>query len=181
MSPRQQAPLSTEYILLGLLAQGPAHGYDLHKQLATLDGLSAIWHVKQSQLYALLDKLEGMGYLQSVSTPGTAYALRKQYHLTESGRQAFDAWLISPVQHAREMRQGFLARLYFARLSSAAAVQQLIDAQYTTCLDWQHDIQPELDATSDLKSFQRVVSLFRLNQINAMLNWLDECRKTLTA
>lgn len=181
MSPRQQAPLSTEYILLGLVAQGPAHGYDLHKQVAKLDGLSAIWHVKQSQLYALLDKLEGMGYLQSVSTPGAASALRKQYHLTENGRQVFDAWMVNPVQHAREMRQGFLARLYFARLSSAAAVQQLIDAQYRTCLSWQHDIESELGALSDPKSFQRVVSLFRLNQINAMLIWLDECRKTLTA
>jgi len=181
MSPRQQAPLSTEYILLGLVAQGPAHGYDLHKQIATLDGLSAIWHVKQSQLYALLEKLEGMGYLRAVSAPGVAYALRKQYHLTENGRQVFDAWMVSPVQHAREMRQGFLARLYFARLSGAASVRQLIDAQYRTCLVWQHDIQSELDTLSDPKSFQRVVNLFRLNQINAMLNWLDECRKTLTA
>lgn len=181
MSPRQQAPLSTEYILLGLVARGPAHGYDLHKQLATLDGLSAIWHVKQSQLYALLDKLEGMGYLRSISTPGLAYALRKQYHLTENGRQAIDAWTVSPVQHAREMRQGFLARLYFARLAGAAEVQKLIDAQYRTCLGWQVDIQSDLDAISDSESFQRVVGLFRLNQINAILNWLDECRKTLTA
>jgi DNA-binding PadR family transcriptional regulator len=175
MSPRQQAPLSTEYILLGLVARGPVHGYDLHKQLATLDGLSAIWHVKQSQLYALLDKLEDMGYLHSVSMPGAASALRKQYHITVNGRTAFDAWMVSPVQHGREMRQGFLARLYFARLSGLEAVQQLIDAQYTTCLDWQRGIQ------SEPASFQRVVSLFRLNQINAMLNWLDECRKTLTA
>lgn len=181
MSPRQQAPLSTEYILLGLVAQGPVHGYDLHKQLATLDGLSAIWHVKQSQLYALLDKLEVMGFLQSVSTPGVASALRKQYHLTENGRQAFDTWLVSPVQHGREMRQGFLARLYFARISGVSAVRQLIDAQYRTCLGWQYDIQSELDALSDPASFQRVVNLFRMNQINAMLNWLDECRKTLTA
>src|SRR5512145_287617 len=181
MSTRQQAPLSIEYILLGLVAQGPAHGYDLHKQLATLDGLSAIWHVKQSQLYALLDKLEEMGYLQAVSTPGAGSALRKQVHLTETGRQAFIAWMVSPVQHAREMRQGFLARLYFARLSSAADVQRLIAAQYRTCLDWQRDIQLEPDALSDPESFQRVVNSFRLNQINALLNWLDECRKTLTA
>jgi len=133
MSPRQQAPLSTEYILLGLIAQDPVHGYDLHKQLATLDGLSSIWHVKQSQMYALLDKLEAVGYLQSASTAGTAHALRKQYRLTESGREALDAWMVSPVQHAREMRQGFLARLYFARLSGPAAARQLIDAQCTTC------------------------------------------------
>jgi len=181
MSPRQQAPLSTEYILLGLIAQDPVHGYDLHKQLATLDGLSSIWHVKQSQMYALLDKLEAVGYLQSASTAGTAHALRKQYRLTESGREVLDAWMVSPVQHAREMRQGFLARLYFARLSGPAAARQLIDAQCTTCQTWQRDLQSELERVSDPESFQRVVTTYRLNQINAMLNWLDECRKTLKA
>ena len=181
MSPRRQAPLSTEYILLGLVAQGPVHGYDLHKKLAILDGLSSIWHVKQSQLYALLDKLESMGYLHAIPTTGAAYALRKQYHLTESGRQAFEAWMVSPVQHGREMRQDFLARLYFARLSSPAAAQQLIDAQFVTCQGWQRDLQTEVDGLSDPASFQRVVTAYRLNQINAMLNWLDECRKTLTA
>jgi DNA-binding PadR family transcriptional regulator len=181
MSPRRQAPLSTEYILLGLVAQGPVHGYDLHKKLATLDGLSSIWHVKQSQLYALLDKLETLGFLQAIPTTGAAYALRKQYHITETGRQAFADWMLSPVQHGREMRQDFLARLYFARLTGSAAVQQLIDAQYTTCLGWQRSLQTEVDGLSDPASFQGVVSAYRLNQINAMLAWLDECRKTLTA
>lgn len=181
MSPRQQAPLSNEYILLGLVARGPVHGYDLHKKLAVLDGLSSIWHVKQSQLYALLDKLETLGYLHAIPTAGAAYAQRKQYHLTEAGRQAFEAWMVSPVHHGREMRQDFLARLYFARLAGSATARQLIEAQYANCQGWQRDLQKEVDGLSDPASFQRVVSAYRLNQINAMLEWLDECRNTLTA
>lgn len=179
MSPRQQAPLSTEYILLGLAVRGPVHGYDLHKQLSTLDGLSSIWHVKQSQVYALLDKLETLGYLQGTPVPGTAFALRKQYQLTTAGSQAFEAWMNSPVQHPREMRQDFLARLYFARLAGPIAVQQLIDAQYAACLSWQQAIQAALEQTAAPKRFQSVVDAYRLNQINAMLDWLDQCRTTL--
>ena len=179
MSPRQQAPLSTEYILLGLAARGPVHGYDLHKQLYTLSGLSSIWHVKQSQVYALLEKLGGMGYLQGEAAPGTAAVQRKQYQLTAAGRQAFEAWMTSAVQHPREMRQEFLARLYFASQTGAPITRQLIDAQYAACRAWQENIRAELEHSAEPQDFQRVVDAYRLNQINAMLDWLDQCRTTL--
>ncbi len=180
MSPRRQAPLSTEYILLGLAARGPVHGYDLHKQLGTLDGLSAIWRVKQSQVYALLDKLENMGYLHGEAVPGTAAVLRKQYHLTDAGQRAFDAWMNSPVQHPRQMRQEFLARLYFAQQSGVPVTRQLIDAQYAACQSWQKSIRDALEHNEEPQNFQRVVDAYRLSQINAILDWLDQCRTTLS-
>ncbi len=52
-----------EYILLGFVAQGPIHGYDLHKKIGEPQGIGLIWRIKQSQLYALLDKLEKDGLL----------------------------------------------------------------------------------------------------------------------
>lgn len=179
MSPRQQAPLSTEYILLGLAARGPVHGYDLHKKLGTLDGLSSIWRVKQSQVYALLDKLEAMGYLQGEAVPGTAAVQRKQYQLTAAGRQAFEAWMTSTVLHPREMRQEFLARLYFASQTGAPITRQLIDAQYAACRAWQENARAALEDGAELENFQRAVAAYRLTQINAMLDWLDQCRTTL--
>lgn len=179
MSPRQQAPLSIEYILLGLIAIGPVHGYDLHKQMGNLDGLSSIWHVKQSQMYALLDKLEQMGYLQSATVPGTAYARRKQYQITSAGRHAFENWTISPVTHAREMRQDFLARLYFARQAGPTVLQPLLEAQVTECRCWQASIRQSLDRLAGSDAYQRIVDGYRLNQIDAMLDWLEQCRKTL--
>lgn len=179
MSPRQQAPLSTEYILLGLAARGPVHGYDLHKKLGALDGLSAIWSVKQSQVYALLDKLENMGYLQGEAVPGTAAVQRKQYRLTAAGRQAFEVWMTSAALHPREMRQEFLARLYFASQTGATITRQLIDAQYAACRAWQENVRAALEDGAELENFQRVVTAYRLSQINAMLDWLDQCRTTL--
>ena len=76
MSPRRQSPLTNEYILLGFLHQQSGYGYDIYKELNGLVGLALVWHVKQSQLYALLDKLEMDGLLKSAirdrrPTPGT--------------------------------------------------------------------------------------------------------------
>lgn len=178
MSPRLQSPLTTEYILLGFAAQGPVHGYDLHKQISTLDGISSIWHVKQSQLYALLEKLESMGYLQAEAAPGTISAPRKEYHLTAAGREAFEAWAVSPVTHAREMRQEFLARLYFARQAGTVTALKLIEAQYSAALGWQKELQTRLTRASSPENFQRTVDEYRLSQIDTILKWLDQCKTT---
>lgn len=178
MSPRSQAPLSTEFILLGFAAQGPVHGYDLHKQISTLDGISSIWHVKQAQLYALLDKLETLGYLEAAPAPGAAFAPRKVYHLTGAGRQAFETWLISPVAHARQIRQEFLARLYFARLAGPETANRLIGAQIEACRGWQQALQARLAGEEAAGAFQRTVDSYRLSQIEAALGWLEQCKAT---
>lgn len=178
MSPRPQTPLSTEYILLGFAAQRPVHGYDLHKQISSLEGISSIWHVKQSQLYALLDKLEALGYLQAEAAPGAAFAPRKEYHLTAAGREAFERWMVSPVSHPRQMRQDFLARLYFARLAGGTAAAQLIEAQHAAALTWQSELSARIAGAGEAAGFQRTVDAYRLSQINAIINWLDQCRTT---
>jgi DNA-binding PadR family transcriptional regulator len=178
MSPRPKAPLTIEYILLGFAAQGPVHGYDLHRQISTLEGISSIWRIKQSQVYALLDKLEALGYLQAETAPGSGFAPRREYSLTASGRQAFEAWRVSPVARPRQVRQEFLARLYFARLAGTEVTSRLVEAQYIACLGWREELQAQLAQLSDPHSFQRIVDEYRLSQVEAILKWLELCRPT---
>jgi len=74
-----------EYILLGLINEQPAHGYELYNRLHNTPELSLIWQIKRSKLYYLLDKLETEGLLSvSVSSQGT-YPDRKVYQLTSRG------------------------------------------------------------------------------------------------
>ncbi len=60
-----RTPLSMEYILLGLVFKQPMYGYEIHQLLSQPEGLGLIWHLKQSQLYALLEKLEKDGLLEA--------------------------------------------------------------------------------------------------------------------
>jgi hypothetical protein len=55
---KSQAPLSLEHILLGFLCQESTDGYDLYKKINGFEGISLVWNIKQSLLYAMLDKLE---------------------------------------------------------------------------------------------------------------------------
>jgi DNA-binding PadR family transcriptional regulator len=180
MSPRPSAPLTLEFILLGLLDQRPMHGYDLHRELTSLAGINLIWSVKQSRLYALLDKLEQGGLLASELIPGEAHPARKQFHLTERGRQSLHAWMLSPVQHGREMRQDFLARLYFAQRKGLQTAQRLIQDQRLVCLGWQAHLGSQVGSLREESQFERLVYEFRIAQVKAMLDWLDACQEELS-
>jgi DNA-binding PadR family transcriptional regulator len=168
------SPSGVEYALLGLLSTGPCHGYELHKQLSQLSGIGLLWNVKQANLYALLEKLERRGLVGSRLAEGVQHAHKKEFSLTPAGQKAFEAWRSAPVRHARDMRQEFLARLYFARFNSPDAVQALILAQEAACQSWLARFDQTLAGLNDDQAYERAVCRFRMEQVRAMLTWLAE-------
>src|SRR5262245_48213282 len=113
--PRVNEPLSTEFALLGFLRQQPMYGYEIHQKLLEATGLGLVWRLKQSQLYALLIKLEREGFVTVTLEHQEARPPRKMFELTEAGRNAFLDWVQQPVAQGRKLRLDFLAKLYFAR------------------------------------------------------------------
>jgi PadR family transcriptional regulator, regulatory protein AphA len=175
MPPKPAGLQSLDYILLGMLAQQPRHGYELHKELSNLEGLGLVWHTKQAQLYALLDKLEKQGYLISRSITTESHPPRKEYHLTASGLEVFKTWMLSPVEHGREIRQDFLAKFFFARVNGEETARQVIDAQREVLERLQARIEFKDDTLLPTQTYEKQVYLFRLKQIQAFITWLDAC------
>jgi DNA-binding PadR family transcriptional regulator len=138
--------------------------------------LGPIWRLKQSQLYALLTKLEKDGYIWGELEPQAAAARppRRMYQLTITGQTAYQNWLRTPVNVPRLMRQEFMAKYYFARLEGPAQVKALIDTQRATCLHWLEKLHVEQTTES---AFSQVVSRYRLGQMEAALAWLDACQQ----
>ena len=112
--------------------------------------------------------------LHSDLVPGEAHPQRKVYHLTERGRLELDQWMRSPVQHGREMRQEFLARLYFAHLAGEETERQLFRAQAQACRAWLEGIQTRLRALRPEQTYEKMIFQYRFAQMQAMLNWLEE-------
>lgn len=173
---RQTTPLSIEYVLLGFLEQEPVHGYDLYKKLHSFEAIGLVWQIKQSQLYALLERLEAEGLVTSSIIPGDSHPNRKQFHITSVGRQTFYAWRGSPVQHGRDIRMEFLAKLYFALNEDVQVIIDLIDDQRNHCLEWLTDIQLLLEKTDDSQVYERIVFGYRISQIKAIITWLEETK-----
>src|SRR3972149_8731469 len=55
--------LSPEFALLGFLYPKPDHGYDLHQKF--LKELGYVWHLSQSQAYAIFKRIEQKGYIST--------------------------------------------------------------------------------------------------------------------
>lgn len=181
--------LTIEHALLGFVYARPGHGYEIYQQLADAGGLWQVWRLKQSQLYALLTKLEEAGYLAATMQSQEPRPPRKIYRLTATGAAAFERWLRTPVAHGRQMRIEFLAKLYFAQQQGAASTIRLIDQQAAACHRWLQELrsadallaeaQEALQAGEDF--FGYAVQQFRVNQIESFIAWLSTCREALVA
>lgn len=172
-----KAPLAMEHALLGFLCDAPMHAYEMHQQLHQAEALGLVWRIKQSQLYALLARLEEVGFLTTVTAPQETRPARKMLHLTAAGRAAFEAWRQAPVHHGRDLRQEFLAKLYFAQQAGPEYVGRLLAAQRAVC----HTILATLQARADAaeQPYARLVYEFRCSQVRASFEWLDLCERVL--
>src|SRR5258707_8309195 len=137
-----------ELALLGLLRTHPRHAYDLHQVLQRTEALGIVWHLKQGHLYALLAKLEEAGYVASTLEPHGPRPPRKMLSLTARGREAFTQWLEHPVEHGRDFRLEFLAKLYFAAQEREAAMAPLIERQRMACREGLEDLRRQNNAVS---------------------------------
>jgi PadR family transcriptional regulator AphA len=167
--------LAIEHALLGFLCQHPMHGYEIYQRLRASTGLGLVWHIKRSQLYALLTDIERQGYVAAATELQDGRPPRRVFHLTEAGRAAFLAWLNTPVSRPREMRLDFLAKLFFARRNHPDLMGPLLEAQRAKCLGWLADLSARAEACDREHAYERLVWQFRARQVEAMLSWLTTC------
>jgi DNA-binding PadR family transcriptional regulator len=168
-----------ENALLGLLNQGAQHGYSLHQQLSAVSGLGLIWRVKQSQLYAFLEKLEAAGYITSNMQPQDPYPPRRVYSLTNLGKEIFEDWVTSPVRRPHQMRQIFMAKFYFARLEGEQQVNALIEAQSRVCDEWLDLLAPGANDGGKAGEYDLLVRTYRLAQVQMIRSFLAEIRSKM--
>jgi PadR family transcriptional regulator, regulatory protein AphA len=171
--------LGLTHALLGLLLDHPMHPYEMHQQMLQAEALGLVWHLKQGHLYALLAKLEESGYLASTTELQGTRPPRKMLSLTAEGRKAFNEWVETPVQHGRDFRVEFLAKLFFAGREGPGAVTALISRQRGECSLWIVDLRREISVLDPVRRYDRLVLQFRLSQLEAIQTWLDKCEETL--
>mgnify|MGYP003383498544 CR=1 FL=1 len=161
--------LSTELALLGFVHQRPTYGYEIYQRVTASPELRLVWRFKQSRLYAMLARLEDGGYLHATQETQDGRPPRKVFHLTQTGKLAFEEWLSQPVAQPREMRLAFMLKLYFAGEVSPKAVALLIRRQQEVCVQWLalQEREDDLDAP-----FVRAVRGYRRSHIEAIRDWL---------
>lgn len=111
------------YLVLTLLAEGEAHGYELQR-LVHERGLRFWTDIQRSSVYAALKRLEGQGFVRSDPRQG-AGPPRKVFSITEAGREAMResarVFLAAPRHPRNEVDLGVLA-LPFLDLDEARSL-----------------------------------------------------------
>ncbi len=164
-----------EYAILGLLAEGPHHGYDLTRFFALDTELGQVYHLEMSMLYALLKKLERDGLIEPRPEAISPHKFKRMYYLTEAGRSHFSEWVERPVEKTREIRLNFLVKLYFARRESEAAARRLLEEQLANSRAALERLTQERNLSEyPANQFGQLVLELRARQNEAVVRWLEE-------
>lgn len=168
-------PVSIEFAILGLLYEGPLHGYELYRRYAGRPGLSVVWKVKRSRFYALLARLGRLGLVEMEVREQAGRPPRKVFRLTPAGQDALRAWMTEPVADSRAFRVEFPAKLYFCGRVDPQAARRLVSEQRAVCESWLRLRRLE----SGNLGFEALVRRFRTGQLEAMTAWLSDCEAYL--
>jgi len=167
-----------EYAILGLLRDGPLHGYVLRKRVDA--ALAPFWTIATSQIYSALHSMQNKGLLSVELQVQGDRPPRKVYLITPTGREEFERWCTSPVRHLRDMRVEFLAKLYFLRHAEDKAAISLIDDQTAFLKRLRARVSQHRDLPTDDRTLATFASRFRYHQISAAIEWLLECNQELS-
>lgn len=169
--------LSPEYLLLGMLALSPSHGYELHRQIER--DLRYVWRLSLSQVYNVLARLERQGLIAGELVEQDERPDRKRFKLTHQGRRHFQAWFAAPLRASvHAVRIAFLSKLYFGRHLPEVDVAALVDEQR---LAIEHGIERLETRLAGLGSADPILEQslqLRVMQLRTLLAWMLECQKT---
>lgn len=98
-----------DFIILGFLLHGNMTGYDIKQFMA--HSTAYFYDASFGSIYPMLKKLESSGCITSMeSVEGGKF--RKEYSLTDRGREAFLKWLNEPIELGRGVYT-HLVRIFF--------------------------------------------------------------------
>jgi len=174
--PHDIGPLSPEMTLLGLLYESPGYGYELHRKVIT--DLGQVWHLRQSQAYSILKRLEAQGDLSMENLPQEKLPARQLLHMTPQGRTHFLEWLdASSGGSTRAIRLEFVTRLYFLRMYMPEKLAQAFDRQRAEVESHIQRLTKILTGLHEEQIYNRMSTELRIEQLKSVLEWLDESQK----
>jgi DNA-binding PadR family transcriptional regulator len=169
--------LDMRYPILALLAEKPAHGYEL-KQIFD-NRFGAVWPpINAGQIYNTLSALERDDLVQSKEVPQRGSPSKRVYELTEKGRVTLEEWL-KETSDSPTLKEEFIIKLVLAYIAGAADPVTIIDRQrqeYFKAIRELNDLAANQDNDITTKLLIGAASLY----IQALLKWLDQCEEEFT-
>jgi DNA-binding PadR family transcriptional regulator len=170
-----------KHVVLGLLAAGPAHGYEVRRRYDELFAGAGV-EVNVGQIYVTLGRLEKDGLVTHTSASGGDRRDRKVYRLTDTGTKALREWFAerpdTPI-----VKPDVLLRLVTARLAAdvipGVDARAIITDHRQRCLEALRDLDRQAGQTPPGSVSGLLLQSTALH-LQAELRWLEACEQQLT-
>jgi DNA-binding PadR family transcriptional regulator len=164
------------YPVLALLAESPAHGYEIKRGLEDRFG-AVIAPLNAGQVYTTLQRLQRDALVRDDAVEQSGRPDKRVYRLTDAGRDALREWLGSPSAPTR-LRDDFFMKLHFAHDLGLADPAELIAAQRAAYLGALAELERVLEGGGEDHVTTLAVEGAALH-LEADLRWLDRCEAVL--
>lgn len=134
--PKMKNYSSTTYAILGILTTECNTGYDIKQMID--NSLNHFWKISYGQIYPTLKKLEEEGLVEVHTAANGGKPDRREYSLTQSGRQTLREWLENPVEQLPVERNEILLKLFFGSHQSPEKRRELLQ-EYESRLQERYD------------------------------------------
>ncbi|MBN1317919.1 MAG: PadR family transcriptional regulator [Anaerolineales bacterium] len=165
--------MSVRNAILGLLAQQPRHGYELHDAFEVMVGGKQNWDVKPAQVYTTLYRLEKSGHVEQQTVEQEGGPEKVIYRITEKGIDEYNTWLEEPVKTQHE-RDEFFLKLMLSLATEIGNPQKVLYIQRASLFQELHDLTSQR-SESDPKS--ELANILHMDQaimrVEADLRWLE--------
>ncbi len=165
--------MTVRHALLGLLAQRPRHGYELHAAFLALAGGQEIWDLKPAQVYTTLDRLSEAGLVRDIGVEQLRGPEKRIWALTPDGEAALGQWFASSAVPEHQRDESFIKLMLGISLQRVDPYS-IVRLQRTALYRELHEVterRGRLDPHDDLGTILLLDKAAM--QLEAELRWLD--------
>jgi DNA-binding PadR family transcriptional regulator len=168
-SPLPSLSLS-DWVVLGVVAEQPTHGWPVVRELAPDGAIGKIWTVSRPLVYRSLATLLAEGLIEERGdAAGVRGPQRTIVRATRRGRPALRCWLDQPVDHVREVRSELLVKLALLERAGRSP-----DALIARQLEQLAPVFAAVTRRSTADGFDAVLAAWRREQAIAVRRFLRE-------
>lgn len=160
-----------EYLILGLIAEQPTHGFALARLVASDGPVGRVYQIPRPVVYRCIGRLVEAGLVEPVGVEqGAGGPQRTVMRATTQGRRVLRSWLRRPVRHVRDLRTTLLSKLVLLDRTGADR-RPLLGAQRKVLV-------PIVDALASqyaqAEDFDQTLVAWRYHGAEAALRFLDD-------
>ncbi len=165
--------MSVRYALLGLIAQQPRHGYELHAAFTALVGGKETWDVKPAQIYTTLARLAESGLVAEESVEKEGGPEKHVYAITPAGEAELRAWFNSGVLDAH-LHDEFYVKLMVGLALDEVDARRILQVQRTALYRELHRITAQRQTIDPKTALAQILLLDKtVMHLEADLRWIE--------